>query len=841
MHSLLPAPQCPDHQHTDDLRVSRLIMDPEPQILSHRVVWPSNVLLIYGVRLVERITQGGVISRGEIVILVARWEAKASPDVITDALQIFSRDVYVLLDPGSTLSYVTFYVAVGFGFEPKVIVEPFTVSTLVGDSVVARRVYRNCVVSILSCDTVADLILDMVGFDAILGMDWLHLCYAILDCRTRKSVSVVNEFLEVFSEDLPGIPPDREIDFAFMNLMNRVFRQFLDLFVIVFIDDILISSKSEEDHANHLRIILQTLEDHQLYVKFSKCEFWLYAIAFLGHIMSSDGIEMDPQKIKAVRKWSRPHDSNRYSELLGPGRLLKKKKVKFEWPDSCENSFEKLKDKLTTAPVLTFPEGVDGLVVYCNASPVGLGCILMQHERVELRQRHWMEILKDYDMSLHYHLGKANIVADALVGQQKVISFEIGGDGILRYQGRLYVSNVDRLRKRILDEAYTSRYVVHPGSTKMYHDLKTLYWWNNMKRDVADFVSKCLNCQQVKVEHLRLGGLGTQVNVSTTLHPQTDGQAERTIQTLEDMLRACVIDFKGSWVDYLPLIEFAYNNSYYASIKMAPFEALYGRRCRSPIGWYEVGETRLFGPDLIHQAMEDVKLIRERLKTAQSHQKSYADVRRRELEFEVGDWVFLKVSPMKGVMRLGKKGKLSPRYIGPYRIVKKIGGVAYELELPANLGFVHSVFHISMLKKCIGDHSLVLPVEEIKVTDSLSYEEEPVAILDRKVRNLRSKEIASVKVLWRNQKVEEVTWELKDDMRNRYPNLLDPVIDKEGFKKHLLLAHIEVDFRRKRLSVRAHRWKQCLPTWELGTMLCDLTYLTLCHSKIGTMVRSPAL
>ncbi|WMV07863.1 hypothetical protein MTR67_001248 [Solanum verrucosum] len=215
-----------------------------------------------------------------------------------------------------------------------------------------------------------------------------------------------------------------------------------------------------------------------------------------------------------------------------------------------------------------------------------------------------------------------------------------------------------------------------------------------------------------------------------------DGQAERTIQTLEDMLRACVIDFKGSWDDHLPLIEFAYKNSYHASIQMAPYEALYGRRCRSPIGWFEVGEAQLIGPDLVHQAME-------------------------------------KVSPMKGVMRFGKKGKLSPRYIGPYRITKRIGNVAYELELPQELAAVHPVFHISMLKKCIGDPSLILPTESIKVNDNLSYEEVPVQILDRQVRRLRTKEVASVKVLWRNQLVEEATWDAEEDMKKRYPYLFE--------------------------------------------------------------------
>ncbi|WMV42083.1 hypothetical protein MTR67_035468 [Solanum verrucosum] len=234
-------------------------------------------------------------------------------------------------------------------------------------------------------------------------------------------------------------------------------------------------------------------------------------------------------------------------------------------------------------------------------------------------------------------------------------------------------------------------------------------------------------------------GLRSKVNFGFAFHPQTDGQAEHTIQTLEDMLRACVIDFQGNWDDHLPLIQFAYNNSYYSSIQMAPYEAFYGRICRSPIG----------------------------------RQKSYTDVRRRELDFEVDDWVYLKVSPMKGVMRFGKKGKLNPRYIRPYRIAKKIDKVTYELELPQELAAVHLVFHVSMLKKCMGDLSLIIPTEDIGINDSLCYEEIPVQILDRQVRKLRPKELASVKVLWRNQFVEEATWEAEEDMKKRYPHLFE--------------------------------------------------------------------
>ncbi|WMV07972.1 hypothetical protein MTR67_001357 [Solanum verrucosum] len=215
-----------------------------------------------------------------------------------------------------------------------------------------------------------------------------------------------------------------------------------------------------------------------------------------------------------------------------------------------------------------------------------------------------------------------------------------------------------------------------------------------------------------------------------------DGQEERTIQTLDDMLRACVIDFKGNWDDHLPLIEFSYNSSYHSSIQMAPYEDLYGRRCRSSIGWFEVGESGLIGPDLVHQAME-------------------------------------KVSPMKGVMRFGKKGKLSPRYIGPYRIAERVGNIAYELEPPQELAVVHPVFHISMLKKCMGGPSFIIPTEDIGINDNLSYEEIPVQILDRQVCKLRTKEVASVKVFWMNQFIKEATWEAEEDMKKRYPHLFE--------------------------------------------------------------------
>ena len=440
--------------------------------------------------------------------------------------------------------------------------------------------------------------------------------------------------------------------------------------------------------------------------------------------------------------------------------------------------------------------------------------------------------------------------------------------GVLYFGDRLCVPDQEELRRQILDEAHRTPYAMHPGSTKMYQDLKNRFWWPGMKRDIARYVSICLTCQRVKAEHQRPGGvlqpiqipewkwedismdfivglprttngfdaiwvivdrltksahflaikisysmeklaqlylqeivrlhgvprtiisdrdsrftshfwkcvqsaMGTQLKFSTAFHPQTDGQTERVNQVLEDMLRACALDFKGSWCKYLSLAEFAYNNSYQATIGMAPYEALYGRRCRSPICWYESGEQKELElqTDLVADTTAAIQQIRQRIETAQSRQKSYADTRRRPLEFSVGDSVFLRVAPMKGVMRFGKKGKLSPRYVGPYLISRRVGKVAYELELPQEMSAVHNVFHVSMLKKHTPDATQVIEPQSVQIREDLSYDSRPIQIIDRAVKKLRNKEVPLVKVIWHSHTAEEATWETEASMRQKYPEL----------------------------------------------------------------------
>ncbi|GKB67619.1 putative reverse transcriptase domain-containing protein [Tanacetum coccineum] len=428
---------------------------------------------------------------------------------------------------------------------------------------------------------------------------------------------------------------------------------------------------------------------------------------------------------------------------------------------------------------------------------------ILNQKELNMRQLHWLELLSDYDYEIRYHPGKANVVADAFSRKERskplrvralvmtigldlpkqilnaqtearkpenIKKEDVGGmllenskdpkkfrteklepraDGTLCFNGRSWLPCYGDLRTVIMHESHKSKYSIHSGSDKMYQDMKKLYWWPNMKANIATYVSKCMTCAKVKAEHQRPLGLlvqpdipqwketdpmeklariylkevvtrhgipvsiiydrdprfasnfwrslqkalGTNLDMSTAYHLQTDGQSERTIQTLEDMLRACTIDFEKGCVNHLLLVEFSYNNNYHASIKVAPFEGLYGRK-----------------------------------------QNSYADLKLKPMDFQVGDKVMLKFSPWKGVVRFGKRGKLNPRYVGPFKVLEKVGSVAYKLELPEELSRVHNTFHVSNLKKCYADEPLAVPLDGLHFDDKLQFVEELVEIMDHEVK-----------------------------------------------------------------------------------------------------------
>ncbi|KAA0035197.1 ty3-gypsy retrotransposon protein [Cucumis melo var. makuwa] len=552
---------------------------------------------------------------------------------------------------------------------------------------------------------------------------------------------------------------------VFMDLMNMVFKDFLDSFGIVFIDELLIYSKTEAEHEEHLHQVLDTLRSNKLYANFSKCEFWLKKVSFLGHMVSSEGVSVDPAKIETITSWPRPSTVSEIRSFL------------------CLAGYYRSPDSV---------RWIGNFVIYSDASKKGLGCVLMQQSKVvayasrQLKSHEQNYPTHDLELAavvfaLSYGgtTCKANVVADALsrkvahsatlitkqapllrdleraeiavslndsylvekrllveAGQSE--NFSISSDEGLTFDGRLCVPEDSAVKEELLKEVHSSPFAMHPESTKMYQDLRCVYWWRNMKREVADFVSRCLVCQQVKAPRQRPAGLlqplsvpgwkwesvsmdfitelpktlkgytviwvvvdrltksahlcqgnpltlpfwkglqlalGTRLDFSTTFHPQTDGQTERLNQVLEDMLRACVLEFSGS----------------------------------------EVGEQRMLGHELVQTINAALQKIRASL--------------------------------MKGVLRFEKKGKLSPYFVGPFEILEQIGHVSYRLALPSSLSAVHDVFHVSMLRKYVADPTHVVDFEPLQINENLSYEEQPIEILAREVKMLRNRGIALVKVL----------------------------------------------------------------------------------------------
>ncbi|GJZ40135.1 putative reverse transcriptase domain-containing protein [Tanacetum coccineum] len=350
--------------------------------------------------------------------------------------------------------------------------------------------------------------------------------------------------------------------------------------MIVFTDDILIYSKSRKEHEGHLKLILKLLKEKELYTRFSKYEFWL-----------SKG-----EKAEAV--------------------------------------FQLLKQKLCSAPILALHEGSENFVVYCDALHKGLGTVLMQRENliayVSCQLKVYEKNYTTHDLELgavvlalkmwrHYLYG-LNLPKQILNAQSKARKEE-------NFINEDLHGMIHKLEPPlIMHESHKSKYSIHPGSDKMYQDLKKLYWWPNMKAEIPTYVSKCFKCAKVKKSLNK--ALGTRLDMSTAYHPENDGQTERTIKTLEDMLHACVLDFRKGWDRHLPLVEFSYNNSYHTSIKAALFEVLYGRKCRPPICWAKVEDSQLTGLEIIHETTKKIVQIKSRIQAARNRQKSYADGRR---------------------------------------------------------------------------------------------------------------------------------------------------------------------------------------------------------------------
>ncbi|GJY01425.1 putative reverse transcriptase domain-containing protein [Tanacetum coccineum] len=817
-------------------------------------------------------------------------------NVVTGTFLLNNRYASILFDTGPDKSFISTAFSSLIDIAPTSLENSCDVELADGKIVGVNTIMRGYTLNFLNHPFNIDLMpVELGSFDVIIGMDWLRRCHAVIVCDEKlvripygnetlifhsnesndgresqltiiscskaqeymakgcqiflaqistkkeedkseakqlKDVPIIQDFPEVFPEDLPGLPPARLME-SRIDLIPRaapVARA---------------SYRLATSEMKELSEQLQEISDKG-FIRPSSSP-WGAPVLF---VKKKDG---SSTKIESIKDWSTPKTPTEIRQFLGLAGYyrrfiegfskiaksmtkLTQKGIKFDWGEKEENAFQLMKQKLCSAPILALPEGSEDFVVYCDASHKGLVVVLMQREKViayasrqlkiheknytthdlelgsvvfalkiwrhylygtkctvftdykslqhildqkelNMRQRRWLELLSDYEsVTFVYHPGRQNVVS--------------------------WLPCYGDLRSVIMHKSYKSKYSIHPGFEKMYQDVKKLYWWPNIKADIATYVSTCLTYARVKAEHQRPPGLivarhgipasiiydrdgrftsnfwksfqkalGTYISMSTAYHPETDGQSERTIQTLEDMLRACVIDFGKGWVKHLPLAEFSYNNSYHASIKAAPYEALYGQKCRSPVCWAEVGEAQLTGPELIQETTEKIIMIKQRMQAAQDRQKSYADRKRKPMEFEVGDRVMLKVSPWKGVVRFGKRGKLNPRYVRPFKVLAKVGKVAYKLELPQELSRVHHTFHVSNLKKCYADEPLVMPLEGIHVDDKLQFVEEPVEIMEREIKRLKRSRIPLVKVRWNSRRGPEFTWEREDSFKQKYPQL----------------------------------------------------------------------
>nr|GEX11271.1 putative reverse transcriptase domain-containing protein [Tanacetum cinerariifolium] len=730
-----------------------------------------------------------------------------------------------------------------------------------GKKVEVDRVIRNCKLELGTSLFTIDLIpLGHGSFDVIMGMDWLSehkaeivyhekvvriplesgeilivqgertpgiakaLSNVKVDVPKLSDISVVRDFVEVFLEDLSGLPPQRQVEFCidlvpgvtpvakssfrvvatemqelsaklqeelnkltikncyplpriddlfdqlyghfeftvmlfgltnapvvFMDLMNQVCKPYLDKFVIVFIDDILVYSKSKDEHEDHLRLVLELLKKEELYAKFSKCEFWLQEVQFLGHVVNQSGIHMDPSKIEAVKNWKAPTTPFEIRLFFGLAEQ--------------EEAFQTLKDNLCNALILSLPDGIEDFVVYCDASNQGLGCVLIAYawRQLKIHEKNYTT----HDLELGAVMVALKTWRHYLYGSKSVIYTDHKSLQHIFDQKEL---NMRQRRWIELFSDYECEICYHPEHERpsgLLQQPEIPEWkWDTI---TMDFITKLPRLERIYIDEI-LARHGVPMSIISDRDGRFTSRCWQTVQK----------DLRTSWDVHLPLVKFSYNNSYHSSIRCAPFEALYGSKCRSPVIWAEIRESSLIGPELIQETTDKVVLIKEKLKATRDRQKIYADNRRKPLEFEVGDRVMLKASPWKGVIRFGRKGKLAPRYVGPFEILERIGPVAYRLRLPEELSGVHDTFHVSNLKKCLADASLHVPLDENKIDKTLCFVEEPVEIMDHEVMILKRSRISLVKVCWNSKRGPEFTWEHKDFMKSKYPQLFVDRADKKA-------------------------------------------------------------
>ncbi|XP_056864071.1 uncharacterized protein LOC130511209 [Raphanus sativus] len=617
---------------------------------------------------------------------------------------------------------------------------------------------------------------------------------------------------------------------AFMKMMNGTFRDFLDEFVIIFIDDILVYSKSKEDHERHLRAVLERLREQQLFAKLSKCSFWQKSIGFLGHIVSSEGVSVDPEKVVAIRAWPQPKNATEVRSFLGlagyyrkfvkgfaslaqPMTQLTGKDVKFVWSEECERSFSALKNMLTSAPVLVLPEEDQPYVVYTDASITGLGCVLIQHGKViayasrqlrkhegnypthdlemaavvfalkiwrsylygakvqiltdhkslkyiftqpelNLRQRRWMEFVADYDLDITYYPGKANLVADALSRRRAEVSAEKEADileGMVRSLNLNTLASADEpLGLEAVDQAdlltrICAAQKLDENLQKMYRDLKRYYHWVRMKTDVAEWVAKCPICQLVKAEHQVPSGLLQSLPIPEWKWDHITMDFVTGFPTTRNKKDAV-------WV----VVDRLTKSAHFLAIKK-------GDGVDEIVQIYINEIVRFHG-------------VPEKMKEAQDRQKSYADKRRKHLEFEVGDLVYLQVITFRGRTTVSGRRKLDPRYLGPFRITERVGAVAYKLDLPSAMDAYHNVFHVSQLRKCLSEQDVVLPEIPKDLGKNLTLETRPVRIIDRAEKATRKKTVPMIKVVWESNGKDIITWETEAKMKAEYHEWYDQYV-----------------------------------------------------------------